>query len=112
MTLTLLSTPFSRKLFCPLERTPLAEKPPPTASRAPFSAATTPGRKACKVSEDALAGERHLADRLRIQIGAERGALGLQDRSLCGTSMDSVTFPTGSVIGTPTRSPPTNTTFF
>ena len=45
MTFTLLSTPLSRKLFSPVERTPFAEKPPPSASRAPFSAGTTPGDK-------------------------------------------------------------------
>ena len=43
MTLTLLSTPFNRKLFWPFERTPLAENPPPAASRAPGSAGTTAG---------------------------------------------------------------------
>ena len=43
MVLMLLSTPFSRKLFWPFERTPLAEKPPLAESRAPGSAGTTPG---------------------------------------------------------------------
>ena len=43
MTLTLLSTPFKRKLFCPFERTPLAENPPPVESLAPGSLGTTPG---------------------------------------------------------------------
>ena len=48
ITLTLLSTPFNKKLFCPLERTPLAEKPPPVESRAPGSFGTTPGESRAK----------------------------------------------------------------
>src|SRR5471030_1547813 len=50
MVLMLLSTPFSRKLFCPLERTPLAEKPPLAESRAPFSPGVVPAENGARDS--------------------------------------------------------------
>jgi len=78
MTLTLLSTPFSRKLFWPFDRTPLAEKPPPTASRAPGSACRTPGESGPE-RKRSLTAERETGEALRIEIGAERRALGLQE---------------------------------
>ena len=111
MTLTLLSTPFSRKLFSPVERTPLAENPPFCASRAPGSATRTPGRKPRQVGKHALAAHGQLAHFGRVQIGALRGVLGLQQRRGRGDFDGLGELPTGRVRLTPMRSPAVTTTF-
>src|SRR5258708_37000865 len=72
ITLTLLSTPFNRKLFWPFERTPLAEKPPPTESRAPVSAGTTPGERRGREGENRRPPRRRPPQTPPAQIGPTR----------------------------------------
>ena len=101
MTLTLLSTPLSRKLFCPFERTPLAEKPPPLLSRAPGSAGRTPGDKRAKYANtreppsgrSAMAAEVRLAPSVVLSVCSSGAS--------AETTTDSVRSPTRGQVERP-----------
>ena len=79
MVLTLLSTPFSRKLFWPLPRTPPAEGRRSRNPRAGLRRQHA-GRKPREVSEVSLAAQRNVRHRLRVHRRADVRALRLQQR--------------------------------
>ena len=103
--LTLLSTPFSRKLFWPLPRTPPAEKPPLAESRAPGSAGNTPGdsraryaKLRCPPSGTSVSVFELMFAPTCVLSVCSRGAAAV-------TSTVWPTSPTLSVMSTPVRSP-------
>ncbi len=112
ITLTLLSTPFSRKLFWPFDRTPLAEKEPPASSRAPASPGTTPGDSRARKLNTRCPPSGNSAVCLlvmfwpRIVVSVWSSGAAALISTLCEMS------PTSSMSGTATRPPAVNTTSF